>query len=328
MTASTAKAKPVPILVKNALDDSLLVETYNLTKRYGHLTAVDNLTLSIRRGEVYGFVGLNGAGKTTTLRMLVGLIRPSAGMARVLDAKPGSPRGLRRVGALIESPAFYPYLSGRDNLRVIARRASVGAERVEEVLAQVGLALRARDKFKGYSLGMKQRLGVAAALVKDPDLLILDEPTNGLDPAGMADMRALIRNIGRGRRAVLFSSHQMGDVEQLCDRVGVVSRGRLVAEGTVDELRGAPGLLIRAYPLAAAHRCIDALAGVECVQMEDGALHVDIDPARAGALNRALVLAEVEVVELRRVERSLEQAFLTLTAGRSAGAESLRSGEQ
>jgi len=215
-----------------------LVETRGLGKRYGSITAVRDLNISVRRDEVYGFLGPNGAGKTTTLRMLLGLIEPSSGAAKVLGEEPGSPQGLQGVGALVESPAFYPYLSGRDNLRVMARYCGAPGKRVDEVLGEVELAGRARDKFKKYSLGMKQRLGVAAALLKDPELLILDEPTNGLDPKGMADMRALIRRVGHGDRTVLLSSHLLGEVEQVCDRVGVIHRGELVTQGTLDELRG------------------------------------------------------------------------------------------
>ena len=176
-----------------------MIETRALTKRYGDsIVAVDDLDLGVRRGEVYGFLGPNGAGKTTTLRMLLGLVRPTSGQAAVLGAPAGSPHGLARIGAMVEAPAFYPYLSGRDNLRVLAGYAGVGEDRVEAVLDEVGLLDRAADRSRTYSLGMKQRLGVAAALLKDPELLILDEPTNGLDPAGMADMRELIRSLGRG----------------------------------------------------------------------------------------------------------------------------------
>jgi ABC-type multidrug transport system ATPase subunit len=151
---------------------------------------------------VYGFLGLNGAGKTTTLRLLLGLVRPTSGNARVLGAAPGSPEGLARIGALIETPAFYPFLSGLDNLRVLAGYAGVPATRIGAVLEEVGLSARAGDRYRTYSLGMKQRLGIAAALLKDPELLILDEPTNGMDPAGMAEMRGFVRNLGRGRRTV------------------------------------------------------------------------------------------------------------------------------
>ena len=292
----------------------LLVEARGLTKRYGRrITAVDGLDLSVRRGEVYGFLGPNGAGKTTTLRMLLGLIRPSSGTARVLGKKPGDGEGLARVGALVESPAFYPYLSGKDNLRVMARYSGVPYWRVDEVLITVELEGRAKDKFKKYSLGMKQRLGVAAALLKDPDLLILDEPTNGLDPKGMADMRALIRKLGGGDRTVLLSSHLLGEVEQVCDRVGVVRRGKLVVEGTVSEIRGREGLLVRAKPLQEASFIASRLAGVEEATVVDGALRLIVDPERAAEINAKLVSAGISVSELRPAEQSLEEVFLELT---------------
>jgi ABC-type multidrug transport system ATPase subunit len=292
----------------------VLVETRDLTKRYGpRIVAVDRVSLTVRRGEVYGFLGPNGAGKTTTLRMLLGLVRPTSGTASVLGRPPGDPEGLARVGALVESPAFYPYLSGRDNLRVIARYANAPKKRIETALDLVDLADRARDKFATYSLGMKQRLGVAATLLKDPELLILDEPTNGLDPAGMADMRALIRRLGSGERTVLLSSHLLGEVEQICDRVGVISRGRLIAESTVEELRGGSALLVAAKPLDRARERVEQLLGEERVGVLDGTLRLDADPTTAGRINRELVKADVEVTELRRIERTLEEAFLEMT---------------
>jgi len=297
-----------------ATDSDLVIETRALTKRYGDaIVAVDDLHLCVRRGEVYGFLGPNGAGKTTTLRMLLGLVRPTSGQAAVLGAPPGSPQGLARIGAMVEAPAFYPYLSGRDNLRVLARYAGVGGDRVEEVLAEVRLSDRAADRSASYSLGMKQRLGVAAALLKDPELLILDEPTNGLDPAGMADMRELIRSLGTGRRTVVLSSHLMGEVEHVCDRVGVIRDGALIAEGTVDELRGRAGLRVRAEPLAQAARLIRALPGVDGVASADGALDVAVDTAQAAAINRALVQAGIAVSELYAQTASLEDVFLELT---------------
>ena len=192
---------------------------------------MEDLILRVHRGEVYGFLGPNGAGKTTTLRMLLGLVRPTSGTVQVLGHEPGREAALARLGALVETPGFYAHLSGGDNLRVLARYSGVESSRVRTVLEQVGLSSRARDGFAGYSLGMKQRLGVAAALLKDPELLILDEPTNGLDPEGVADMRDLIRSLGRGERTVLLSSHLLAEVEQVSDRVGVVREGRLVAEG-------------------------------------------------------------------------------------------------
>jgi len=291
-----------------------LIETRNLTKRYGsRIVAVDNLNLTIRRGEVYGFLGPNGAGKTTTLRMLLGLIRPTSGTASVLGRPPGHPESLARVGSLIEFPALYPHLSGWRNLRVIARYAGVPKERIEAALEAVELTDRASDKFKTYSQGMKQRLGVAAALLKDPELLILDEPTNGLDPAGMADMRALIRRLGSGDRTVLLSSHLLGEIEQICDRVGVIRNGKLVAQGTVGELRGQARLLVRANPMDRARQLLEEMHGVEQVQVSDGALVLATEAAQAGEITRELVTSGVLVSELRPVERSLEETFLELT---------------
>ena len=298
------------------MSEDLLVEAAGLTKRYGsRITAVDALDLNVHRGEVYGLLGPNGAGKTTTLKMLLGLIRPTSGVARVLGEEPGTPSALARVGALVESPAFYPYLSGRDNLAGMARLSGVHASkcRVEEALEQVGLTSRAGDRFKKYSTGMKQRLGVAAALVKDPELLILDEPTNGLDPKGIAEMRDLIRSLGRGERTVLLSSHMMGEVERICDRVGVIRSGRLVAEGPVAELRGQGGLLVKAEPLERAAEVAASIAGVEGVEVEDGMLRLVVDPGRASEIARELVSAGVEVIELRPAQHSLEEAFFQLT---------------
>jgi ABC-type multidrug transport system ATPase subunit len=296
------------------MDDGLVIETSELSKRYGEqIVAVDKLTMRVRRGEVYGFLGPNGAGKTTTLRMLLGLVRPTSGSALVLGAPPGSPESLARAGALIESPTFYPFLSGMDNLRVLAHYSRTPETRIEPVLEEVDLAARARDRFGTYSLGMKQRLGIAAALLKDPELLILDEPTNGMDPAGMAEMRTFIRGLGRGKRTVLLSSHLMTEVEQICDRVGVISRGALVGEGTVDELRGREGLWVRVEPLEQAERLLATLRGVEQVARLDGGLRIAADPAAAPMINRALVEAGVAVGELRPERASLEKVFLELT---------------
>jgi ABC-type multidrug transport system ATPase subunit len=303
------------------MDDGLVIETKDLRKRYGErIVAVDRLTLRVRRGEVYGFLGPNGAGKTTTLRMLLGLIRPTSGSALVLGSPPGRPEGLARIGALIETPAFYPFLSGRDNLRVLAGHSGAPEPRIVDALEEVELSDRAGDKFGSYSLGMKQRLGVAAALLKDPELLILDEPTNGMDAAGMAEMRSFIRNLGRGRRTVLLSSHLMAEVEQICDRVGVIHGGALVGEGTVDELRGRESLWLRVDPLDEAERQLAAFDGIEGVAAVDGGLQVATDPSAAAAINRALVEAGVEVSELRTQRASLEHVFLELTAAGNGGA--------
>ncbi|WP_370947218.1 ABC transporter ATP-binding protein [Amycolatopsis sp. cg5] len=282
-----------------------VVLTQDLTKKYGTRAAVDAVSLTVRRGEVYGFLGPNGAGKTTTLRMLLGLVRPSSGTALVL----GEPPGKSAVGALIEGPGFFPYLSGRDNLRVLARYGGFGDDEVEYVLARVDLTDRGRDRFKTYSLGMKQRLGVAAALLGDPELLILDEPTNGLDPAGVTDMRKLIAGLAADGKTVLLSSHLLGEVQEICDRVGVISRGRLVTESTVSELRGSGRLLVKADPLEAALG-ICARHATE-VSVVDGALV--LDGGEAAEINRALVTEGIAVHEIRPSERSLEDAFFAMT---------------
>jgi ABC-2 type transport system ATP-binding protein len=290
------------------------IRSKGLTKVYaGNVRAVDGLNLSVRKGEVYGFLGPNGAGKSTTLRMLLGLVRPTSGSVTVLGRAPGDPAGLLRVGALVEEPAFYPYLSGRDNLRVLVRAAGLAEDRIEQALDTVDLLSRARARYRTYSQGMRQRLGVAAALLKDPDLLILDEPTNGLDPAGMAEMRSLVRRLGSGERTVLLSSHLLGEVEQLCDRVGVIAHGRMIAEGSVDEMRGRRSILVRAEPLAAARMRAEQLVGAGRVEELDGTLRLRSDPQDAPRITRDLVLAGVAVSEVRPVERTLEDVFLELT---------------
>jgi ABC-2 type transport system ATP-binding protein len=296
------------------MENTTVVKTHGLTKRYGSgVLAVDSIAMSVRRGEVYGFLGPNGAGKTTTLRMLVGLIRPTSGTATVAGNAPGHPQGLARIGSLIESPGFYPYLSGRENLKVVADLAGVKQKRVEEVLDIVELGTRAHRKFGTYSTGMKQRLGVAAALLKDPELLILDEPTNGLDPQGMAEMRKLIKDIGQGDRTVLLSSHLLGEVEQICDRVGVISNGKLVKQSTVQDLLGEEGVLVRAQPLDRAQDILTKMFSPEVISRQDGALHLKTKPANSAEINRQLVSAGVGVSELRPFERSLEEVFFQLT---------------
>jgi ABC-2 type transport system ATP-binding protein len=286
------------------------VETHELTKRYGGHLAVDRVSLTVKSGEIYGFLGPNGAGKTTTLRMLLGLIRPTSGTVRMLGREPGR---LAEIGALIEGPAFYPYLSGRENLRVLARYAGVPARRVEIVLEMVDLAERGKDRYGTYSLGMKQRLGVAAALLKDPRLLILDEPTNGLDPAGMADMRALIRRLGAAGSTVVISSHLLGEVQQICDRVGVISQGRLITESTVADLRGGARLRVVADPIDAAAARARALLGDDRVRVDGTGLDLDVSHDRAAWINAEFVGAGIAVSELGVRERELEDVFLEMT---------------
>ena len=289
------------------------IETRQLTRAYGERLAVDRLDLRIRQGEVFGFLGPNGAGKTTTLRMLLGLIAPTSGSAVVAGGSPGSAESLDQVGAMIEQPGFYPYLSGAENLRLMAAYSRVEPQRVAAVLDQVDLGDRAGDKFSAYSQGMKQRLGLAAALLKDPVVLILDEPSNGLDPAGMAEMRTLIRSLADEERTVLLSSHLLGEIEQICDRIGVIREGQLVAEGTVAELRGDELLSVVATPFDAAWNYLLSRQDLEIVDTADGAIQLRTDRARTASITRGLVEAGFDVTELTWRWQTLEDVFLDLT---------------
>lgn len=293
---------------------TIAVQTAGLTKRYGDLVAVESLDLVVHSGEIYGFLGPNGAGKTTTLRMLLGLVRPTAGAIRILGTTHRADH-LARVGALVEGPAFYPFLSGRNNLRALATRGHVSRHRVEEVLDIVGLAGRAKDRYLIYSLGMKQRLGLAAALLKRPDLLVLDEPTSGLDPSGMADMRETLVRLAADGCTVLLSSHLLGEVRQICDRVGVITRGRLVAQQPIDELGGAGSLRVVAAPLDQARDKATRMLGPEAVRIDDAALHLTVERGMAPTINRALVAEGIAVHELGWHEADLEQVFFQLTDG-------------
>jgi ABC-type multidrug transport system ATPase subunit len=293
--------------------DATIVSTQRLTKTFGPRTAVDAVDLTVRRGEVYGFLGPNGAGKTTTLRMLLGLVRPTSGGATVHGLPPGDPVAVARTGSLVEGPGFYPYLSGRENLRVLARYRGLDHREVDRVLERVDLTERSSDRFKTYSLGMKQRLGVAAALLGEPDLLVLDEPTNGLDPAGMADMRALLVDVAAGGQTVLLSSHLLAEVQEICDRVGIIAGGRLLVESTVAELRGATGIRLVAQPIDRALAVAMKVAGDDAVEVEGPVLRVSGPAAQAPELARALVGAGIDITELTPVERSLEDVFFDLT---------------
>ena len=294
------------------------METHGLTKRYGDRLAVDAVDMRVRRGEVYGFLGPNGAGKTTTLRMMLGLIRPTAGTATVLGRPAGRPDVTARVGALVEGPGFYPYLSGLDNLRVMARYRGLPESAAIGALARVDLADRGDDRFKSYSLGMKQRLGVASALMGEPELIVLDEPTNGLDPAGMADMRSLIVDLARGGQTVLLSSHLLDEVQEICDRVGVINKGRLLRESTVADLRGGASLVVRGHPVEDTLAVAMEIAGEDAVQLDGNDVLLDVTPERAPDLTRALVARGVDVHQIGSAERTLESVFFEMTTDKEA----------
>jgi len=305
-----------------------VVQTQGLTKRYGSRTVVDALNMRIPPGVVAGFIGPNGAGKTTTLRMLLGLVRPSAGGGQVFGLPLHSPASyLPSVGALIESPAFYPGLSGQRNLEVQATLGGHPLARVLVVLERVGLAERGGDRYRTYSLGMKQRLGIAGALLSDPTLLILDEPTNGLDPAGIRDMRALVRSLAQDGPTVLISSHLLAEVQQVCDWLVVIEHGRLVFQGpTARLLAGGDELTLKPEHLAdlprlqaqLARRGLVATVADDRVQVELGEANTISGATGINGLlaeiNRTAMAEQVTLVELSITRASLEDRYLTLTA--------------
>jgi len=297
-----------------------VIRTWELTKRYGKTTAVDGLTMEVPRGEVFGFLGPNGAGKTTTIAMLLGLVHPTAGGAEVLgcDIRKNLGPALRRTGATIESPAFYPYLSGRDNLRVMALSdGGPGARRIDQVLERVGLTERAGDPFKVYSMGMKQRLALAAALLNDPEFLILDEPTNGLDPAGIQETRKMLRQmVDEQGKSVFLSSHLLHEVQQVCDRVVIIDRGHVIAQGRVDELlRQQEAIQVELTEAEAgkAEAILRGLDWVQAVRREGTRIHVSAPAERSRQVAEVLAAASIYPSQLVRVSATLEDLFLTLT---------------
>ena len=302
--------------------DGLALSTRGLRKSYGSRLALDGLDLSVPTGVVYGFLGPNGAGKTTTMRLLTGLLHPDAGSIELLGApfRRGDRRRLFDVGALVENPSFYPYLSGRQNLRVLAAAgAKVPDGRVEELLQLVGLGDRAKDKVGGYSLGMKQRLGIAGALLSDPKLLLLDEPANGLDPAGIVAMRETLRALAAMGKTVFVSSHLLAEVRVLADMVGIIAAGRLVREATLESLLRDQGVVRVRVPRAdeaAARPVLERLARTDTGPSTDGDpwLAVHVEPNRSGEVNRALAEAGIYATGLES-GTDLELLFLELTGG-------------
>ena len=296
------------------------IEARGLVKRYGDVTAVDDVDLTVGAGEVYGYLGPNGAGKTTSLRMLLGLIRPDAGSAKLFGRDPlvEGARALDGVAGFVEAPRFYPYLSGRRNLELVAALDGGGAAgRIGEALDTVELTARAKDRVGGYSHGMRQRLGIAGALIRDPKLLLLDEPTTGLDPGGMRDMRQLVHRLAAQGITVLLSSHLMGEVEELCDRVAIVASGRVVHEGSLEELlattAGRYGLRttddVRAAAVAAERH------GVTEVRFADGGLTLTADDDAVTALSIALGEAGIGIAALVPRTATLEELFFRMTEG-------------
>ena len=296
------------------------VSVSDLTKRYGDRTVVDRLSLELPRGVVAGFIGPNGAGKTTTMAMLLGLVRPSAGTGTVLGRPIDRPAAfLGDVGALIEVPAFYPSISGRRNLEVLAIAGGHDPVGIPQLLELVGLAGRGEDRYRSYSLGMKQRLGIAAALLGDPELLILDEPANGLDPQGVQEMRGLIGRLAGGGRTVLVSSHDLSELEQVCDWVVLIEGGRALYEGPTGDLLDDRGGRLAVVPerIADGAHLIELLRSRDfVVGHEDGRIVVRSDgrdhPAMAAAVNRMAFDAGIVLVELSPVRATLEERYLSM----------------
>jgi len=300
------------------------IETHGLTKRYGARTVVDGLDIEVPHGVIAGFIGPNGAGKTTTLRMLLGLVRPTAGEGRVLGVPLTVSAGyLGQVGALIESPAFYPGLSGERNLAVQAMLAGIDPARIPVVLTRVGLDGRGMDRYKTYSLGMKQRLGIAAALLGEPSLLILDEPANGLDPAGIREMRDLLRSLNADGCTIFVSSHQLVEVQQVCDWLVVIDQGRMFFQGPTGKLMAGDGdvLVVGCQPAADLLRLAELLArrGLPAARTGDR-LSVDL----AGIADTSETVAEISriasaekltLIELTVTKANLEDRYLNLIPG-------------
>jgi len=303
------------------MSQQAVLEARELTKFFGEIEAVKDLSLTVNRGDIYGFLGPNGAGKTTSIRMMLGLIKSTRGVSRVFghDIHAEFKSAIPNVGAMVEGPAFYPYMSGRRNLRILGRLSGgVPEERIDEVLDLVGLKKRGNHKVKGYSQGMRQRLGIAMALLHNPPLLILDEPTNGLDPQGMREVRNLIRRVRDEENVTVFlSSHLLGEMEMICDRISIISNGAIIKEGWMDELVGSGSdvVVVNVSPHES-KECMEFLkdkfnASPEMVRQ--GVIEFNRDDVQTYDLNKALIEAGFRVSSLTTRRRSLEEYFVELT---------------
>jgi ABC-2 type transport system ATP-binding protein len=322
--ATARRAEPAGATPRSPWPEELAVETSGLGKRFGSRAALDDVDLVVPRGCAFGFLGPNGAGKTTLIRLLLGLARPTAGRIRLLgrELPGGSAAALARVGAIIEEPRFHAHLSGRENLAVhAAARERAAHGRIDGALARAGLAARADDRVRTYSLGMRQRLGIARCLLADPELLILDEPMNGLDPAGIGELRELIRALVGEGRTVLLSSHLLDEVQRTCDVAAIVDAGRIVAQGTIDELTGGGprAIDVGCDDLIAAEWLLAGTPGVSHAARRDGGLRVELLPEAPAdrevvtELVRRLLAGGIAIDRVSPVAVSLEQRFLTMT---------------
>ena len=298
-------------------NDDVVVRTEHLTKHYGKLVAVDDLNLEVHRGQIFGFLGPNGAGKSTTMSMILGLIAPTSGNIEIfgLSVKNNLADILGKVGAVMESPGFYPYLSGWDNLKVFARISRQSTDdRIKEVLTLVDLADRAQDKFSGYSQGMKQRLAIACALLHDPAFIILDEPTNGLDPAGMKEIRELIIRLGQEGKTIFLNSHLLHEVEQVCDHVAIIKKGKVIASGAPNDLiKHGDSVQIRVTDIDKAVALLNEEDWVSSVTREGDLLILKVPTERTADISALLAKNGVFVSEMKARDESLESIFLELT---------------
>lgn len=312
--------------VTGSRSSEVVLSTQHLSKRYGKRLVVDDLNLAIHRGEIFGFLGPNGAGKTTTIRMALGLITPTSGNVAILgqDVRQHRAHILPRVGALIETPALYLYMSGRDNLRAVGSvLGSVPEKRIDAVLELVGLQKRQKDRVRTYSLGMKQRLGVAIALLQDPDLLILDEPANGLDPAGIVEMRDLMHRLVEEGKTVFISSHLLTEVQQICTRVAIINLGKLVTVSTIEELtHGQNEYAVKVERAQEALALLKSQPWGKDARLDDHGLLITPAPdGRGRDLNLFLVNAGFVPDSLGLATHDLEQVFLRLTNSGQGGVQ-------
>ncbi len=296
---------------------NLVVRTEYLTKYYGKIAAVKDLNLEVHRGEVFGFLGPNGAGKSTTMGMMLGLIAPTSGTVEIfgLNTRHCLPEILRRIGAVTESTGFYPYLSGRENLECVARiTGGKNKKRIDEVLDIVELSGRAKDSFSSYSLGMKQRLALAGALLNNPEFIVLDEPTNGLDPAGMKEIRELIVRLGKEGKTIFLNSHLLHEVEQVCQRVAIIKKGEVITQGTVKELMKREKLLqLKVTDIEKAETILRKIDWITSFERNDPTIYLGVKPERYADVSAALAGEGVYLTEMKTQENTLEEFFLEMT---------------
>lgn len=295
----------------------MVIRIKHLTKYFGKLVAVDDLCLEVRKGEIFGFLGPNGSGKSTTMGMMLGLIAPTSGIVELfgMNIQSHLPKILQRIGAVTESTGFYPYLSGKDNLNYIAQiTGGISSSRIEEVLNLVELSGRENDKFGNYSLGMKQRLAIASALLNDPELIILDEPTNGLDPAGMKEIRELIIRLGHEDKTIFLNSHLLHEVELICERVAIIKKGKIITQGLVKDLmKRGDTLQLKVTETEKAMTVLENISWISSIVREDDILLIGVKTEKYAEISSVLAKESIFITEMKTKEDTLEEFFLEVT---------------